>query len=131
MVTASCRIGYDFSTPDGPLTMKLAETPSRSAGLIISVFGVPSSPIDAPRNTAAAARARKSAKRTGERRFGQGSRALTAAARFGRTRRLLPALVHLLRIGAGLRLALRRGRLLRVLRLRCRTRHGGLQFRQI
>src|SRR5712691_994829 len=44
MVTASCRIGYDFSTPDGPLTMKLAETPSRSAGLIISVFGVASSP---------------------------------------------------------------------------------------
>src|SRR5713101_6163738 len=45
MVTASCRIGYDFSTPDGPLTMKLAETPSRSAGLIISVFGVASSPM--------------------------------------------------------------------------------------
>src|SRR3954469_6585069 len=46
MVTASCRIGYDFSTPDGPLTMKLAETPSRRAGLIISVFGVASSPMD-------------------------------------------------------------------------------------
>src|SRR2546425_2541891 len=45
MVTASCRIGYDFSTPDGPLTMKLAETPSRRAGLIISVFGVASSPM--------------------------------------------------------------------------------------
>src|SRR6267143_1717141 len=46
MVTASCRIGYDFSTPDGPLTMKLAETPSRRAGLIISVFGVASSPME-------------------------------------------------------------------------------------
>src|SRR5712675_428218 len=45
MVTASCRIGYDFSTPEGPLTMKLAETPSSSAGLIISVFGVASSPM--------------------------------------------------------------------------------------
>src|ERR1700704_4954210 len=46
MVTASCRIGYDFSTPEGPFTMKLAETPSRRAGLIISVFGVASSPMD-------------------------------------------------------------------------------------
>src|SRR5258706_9531414 len=45
MVTASCRIGYDRSTPDGPLTMKLADTPSRRAGLIISVFGVASSPM--------------------------------------------------------------------------------------
>src|SRR2546421_10805326 len=45
MVTASCRIGYDFSSPDGPLTMKLAEAPSRRAGLIISVFGVASSPM--------------------------------------------------------------------------------------
>jgi hypothetical protein len=39
------RIGYDFSTPDGPLTMKFADTPSRRAGLIISVFGLPSSPM--------------------------------------------------------------------------------------
>src|SRR6267143_827168 len=45
MVTDSCRIGYDRSSPDGPLTMKLADTPSRRAGLIISVFGVASSPM--------------------------------------------------------------------------------------
>src|SRR5438067_7463089 len=45
IVTVSWRIGYAFSTPDGALTMKFAETPSRSAGLIISVFGAASSRI--------------------------------------------------------------------------------------
>src|SRR5436853_50464 len=33
MVTVIDRIGKAFSTPLGPLTMKLADTPSRSAGL--------------------------------------------------------------------------------------------------
>src|SRR5258706_936178 len=45
MVTASFRIGYVRYTTDGPLTMKLADAPSRRAGLIISVFGVASSPM--------------------------------------------------------------------------------------
>src|SRR6266481_9527315 len=67
MVMASCRIGYDFSTPEGPLTMKLAETPSRSAGLIISVFGVASSPMASLLNDGG------NAKRTRARRPGQGA----------------------------------------------------------
>src|SRR5229473_3936479 len=70
MVTASCRIGYDFSTPEGPLTMKLAETPSRSAGLIISVFGVASSPMA---SLLAGKNAGGRAKRTRARRPGQGA----------------------------------------------------------
>ena len=45
MITVMDRIGNAFSTPFGPFTMKLADTPSRSAGLIISVFGGPSSPM--------------------------------------------------------------------------------------
>src|SRR5260221_981216 len=45
MATVMDRIGNAFSTPFGPFTMKLADTPSRSAGLIISVFGGPSSPM--------------------------------------------------------------------------------------
>src|ERR1700682_1373828 len=45
MDIVSWRIGYAFSIPFGPLTMKLAETPSSNAGLIISVFGGPSSPM--------------------------------------------------------------------------------------
>src|SRR5205823_6294994 len=38
IVTVSWRIGYAFSTPDGALMIKFPETPSRSAGLIISAF---------------------------------------------------------------------------------------------
>src|SRR5205823_12074188 len=45
MTTVIDRIGKAFSTPLGPFTMKFADTPSRRAGLIISVFGGPSSPM--------------------------------------------------------------------------------------
>src|SRR5438105_1623834 len=40
MVSAIFCIGYDFSRPEGALTMKFALTPSSSAGSIISVFGL-------------------------------------------------------------------------------------------
>ena len=36
----SWRIGKVFTAPDGSLTMKFAPIPSRSAGSIISVFGL-------------------------------------------------------------------------------------------
>src|SRR3954463_16386488 len=61
-------MGYAFSIPFGPFTMKLAETPSSRAGLIISVFGVPSSPM---------LTSEVGKERTGEGRLGQGSRELT------------------------------------------------------
>src|SRR6266850_3623897 len=116
MVTVTARIGYAFSRPLGPLTMKLAETPSRSAGLIISVFGVPSSPMT-PSQLGLLNEP------------GRGARGYGGApvrSRSGRTRRerraegaaLLASLVHLLRIGAGLplRLVRLRGNLVLVLR---------------
>src|SRR5438132_6977282 len=40
MTNRSCRIGKVFTAPDGSLTMKFAPIPSRSAGSIISVFGL-------------------------------------------------------------------------------------------
>src|SRR5438045_773596 len=77
--------------------MKFADTPSRSAGLIISVFGVASSPM-VPSRTAHG----RGRERTGERRFGQGSSGVGPLLLLGR-------LVHLLRFRAALRLRALRG----------------------
>src|SRR5437899_10003195 len=73
MVTVMDRIGNAFSTPLGPFTMKFADTPSRSAGLIISVFGGPSSPMIFLVEKLLDAGAWRGAQRRGSRRFGQAS----------------------------------------------------------
>src|SRR5436305_9699784 len=109
IVTVIARIGYAFSTPLGPLTMKFAETPSRSAGLIISVFGVPSSPMMPPRNGRRCARP--------EERRAYGEAPVRSRIEGGWAILLLAGLVHLLRVGAGLRLVLRRRSRSRVLSL--------------
>src|SRR5882724_12393679 len=108
--------------------MKLADTPSRSAGLIISVFGVPSSPMTPPSN-GPAARARKRAR-------AYGGAPVRSRIERGWTLAPLLALVHLLRVGTGLglvllRLVLRSRRVLILRLLRGRLGDRGLQLGQV
>src|SRR5437879_11133395 len=128
--------------------MKFADTPSGSAGLIISVFGVASSPM-VPSRTAHGARAWKRARAYGgapvRSRIERGwTRLKPRPKRWVAMRRmpplaagriaLLAGLVHLLRFPAALRLrGLSRGRLLAGLGLGLRQRscRGRLQLRQV
>src|SRR5258705_12550590 len=103
--------------------MKLADTPSRSAGLIISVFGVPS-PMTPPSNGPSCA--------SPEEARAYGGAPVRSRIERGWTEPPLLALVHLLRVAAGLRLALLRlvlhGRLLVLCLLRRRLGHRRLEL---